>query len=211
MSRVTKVEFLYDFGSPNAYLAHEAIPVVAARVGLEFEYVPVLLGGVFKATGNVSPAVSTQGIKNKGEYLMREVARFVRRHGIAHFNFNPFFPVNTLQIMRGAVVAQREGIAAEYIDAVFAHTWGEAPKKMDDADVIRAALEESGLPAERIMAGIADSSVKQQLIENTQRAVERGVFGMPAFFVGTEQYFGKEAFAEIEQDLARGFAREGAG
>lgn len=194
------VEFLFDFGSPNAYLAHKAIPVVEARSDIRFRYVPVLIGGIFKATGNQSPAFSTQGIRNKPEYLGREMQRFARKYGIAAFRFNPFFPVNTLQIMRGAVAASRADVFAAYVDAVFDHMWGEEPMKMDDPEVIEIALASSGLPARAILDGMSDPDVKQQLIENTENAVERGVFGLPAFFVGDELYFGKEALREFEDD-----------
>ncbi len=195
-----KAEFLFDFGSPNAYLAHLVLPAIEARTGLKFTYVPVLLGGVFKATNNVSPAVSLQGIKNKPEYQALETRRFLQQHGITRYQRNPHFPVNTLQIMRGAIVAQREGCFEKYVDEVYRHMWGE-PKKMDDPDVIRAALEESGLPAEVILKGIQDPEVKQQLIANTDDAVARGVFGSPSFFVGDELFFGKDRLREVEEEI----------
>ena len=156
------VEFHFDFGSPNAYLSHAVIPAIEARTGVAFRYVPVLLGGVFKATNNVSPMVSLQGVKNKPEYQRLETARFVRQHGIRDFRANPHFPVNTLQIMRGAVFAEREGLLAPYVDAVYRHMWAE-PKKMDDPEVIFAALGASDLPAERIMAGTQAPDVKSAL------------------------------------------------
>lgn len=196
------VEFHFDFGSPNAYLSHLVIPAIEARAGVAFEYVPVLLGGVFKATNNVSPMVSLQGIKNKGEYQRLETERFVRRHGIIEYRANPHFPVNTLQIMRGAVFAAHERFLAPYVDAVYRHMWAE-PKKMDDAEVIAAALVESGLPAERIMAGMQEAAVKAELIANTESAVERGVFGSPSFFVGDELFFGKDKLREVEEEIER--------
>jgi 2-hydroxychromene-2-carboxylate isomerase len=128
--------------------------------------------------------------------------RFARKYGIAAFRFNPFFPVNTLQIMRGAVAANRADVFAAYVDAVFDHMWGEEPMKMDDPEVVETALASSGLPARTILDGMSDPAVKQQLIENTENAVERGVFGLPAFFVGDELYFGKEALREFEDDAA---------
>lgn len=196
------VEFHFDFGSPNAYLSHLVIPAIEARTGVVFKYVPVLLGGVFKATNNVSPMVSLQGIKNKPEYQRLETERFVRRHGITEYHANPHFPVNTLQIMRGAVFAEREGILAAYVDAVYRHMWA-APKKMDDAEVIAAALRESELPAERIMAGMQHPEVKAGLIANTESAVARGVFGSPSFFVGAELFFGKDKLPEVEEEIER--------
>ena len=195
------VEFLFDFGSPNAYLSHLVIPEIEARTGEKFTYVPVLLGGVFKATNNVSPAVSLQGIKNKGEYQGLEMRRFRKKHGITSYRANPHFPVNTLQIMRGAIVAQREGFFEEYVDEIYRHMWNE-PKKMDDAEVIRAALVESGLPADTVLQGIQDPGVNKKLIENTEDAVTRGVFGSPSFFVGGELFFGKDRLREVEEEIA---------
>ncbi len=194
------VEFLFDFGSPNAYLSHLVIPEIEARTGEKFAYVPVLLGGVFKATNNVSPAVSLRGIKNKGEYQGLETRRFIAKHGITSHQANPHFPVNTLQLMRGAIVAQREGFFAKYVDEVYRHMWSE-PKKMDDAKVIRAALVESGLPADTVLEGIQDPAVKQKLIENTEDAVTRGVFGSPSFFVAGELFFGKDRLREVEEEI----------
>ncbi len=196
------VQFHFDFGSPNAYLSHLVIPAIEARTGVTFEYVPVLLGGVFKATNNVSPMVSLRGIKNKPEYQRLETERFVRQHGISDFRPNPHFPVNTLQIMRGAVFAQREGFLSRYVDAVYRHMWAE-PKKMDDAEVVSAALAASDLPAERIMAGVQAPEVKAALIANTEAAVQRGVFGSPSFFVGDELFFGKDKLRDVEEEIER--------
>ena len=195
-------EFHFDFGSPNAYLSHLVIPAIEARTGVAFAYVPVLLGGVFKATNNVSPMVSLQGIKNKPAYQRLETERFVRQHGITEYRANPHFPVNTLQIMRGAVFAERENFLADYVNAVFRHMWAE-PKKMDDTDVIAAALAESGLPADRIMAGIQQPEVKAALIANTESSVQRGVFGSPSFFVGDELFFGKDKLRDAEEEIER--------
>jgi 2-hydroxychromene-2-carboxylate isomerase len=195
-----RVEFHFDFGSPNAYLSHLVLPGIEQRTGVRIEYVPVLLGGVFKATGNVSPAVSLRGIKNKGEYTALETRRFLRRHGITRYAPNPFFPVNTLQIMRGAVAAKRLGCFERYVDEVYRHMWAE-PKKMDEPDVIRAALEESGLPADELVALAADPGVKQELLENTERSVARGTFGSPTFFVGDEIFFGKDRLREVEEEI----------
>ena len=198
----TNVEFLFDFGSPNAYLSHLVIPQIEARTGVQFKYVPVLLGGVFKATNNVSPAVSLQGIKNKPQYTQLETQRFLKQHNISQYAPNPFFPVNTLTIMRGAVFAQREGFFAKYVDEVYRHMWAE-PKKMDDAAVISAALDASGLPTASILAGIQTPEVKQQLIANVDDAVARGVFGSPSFFVGSELYFGKDRLRDVEEEIER--------
>jgi 2-hydroxychromene-2-carboxylate isomerase len=163
---MARVEFLFDFGSPNAYLAHQVIPEIEARTGANFEYVPVLLGGIFKATGNQSPMTAFGRIKNKLEYEQLETARFIKKHNLTRFQFNPFFPVNTLGIMRGAMAAETMGILPRYADAVFHHMW-EAPKKMDDPQVIRAALIESGLDADALLAAVHTPEVKQRLMDNT--------------------------------------------
>jgi 2-hydroxychromene-2-carboxylate isomerase len=197
-----KVEFCFDFGSPNAYLAHLAIPAIEARTGVTFDYVPVLLGGVFKATNNVSPVVALQGVKNKPEYQAIETRRFLERYNVTSYVPNPHFPVNTLMIMRGAIVAQREGFFERYVDEVYRHMWAQ-PKKMDDTDVVVAALTESDLPVSTIMEGIQNPEVKARLIENTEAAVERGVFGSPSFFVGDELFFGKDKLGEVEEEILR--------
>ena len=197
-----RVEFHFDFGSPNAYLAHLAIPGVERRAGITFKYVPVLLGGVFKATNNVSPAVSLKGIRNKPEYQRLETERFLRRYDVPAYVPNPHFPVNTLTIMRGAIVAQREGFFERYVDEVYRHMWSRQ-RKMDDPAVIAEALAESGLPFEKILADIQDPAVKQELIANTESSVERGVFGSPSFFFGNELYFGKEKLRDVEEEVAR--------
>ena len=196
------VEFHFDFGSPNAYLAHLVIPAIVARTGVPFEYVPVLLGGVFKATNNVSPAVSLKDIKNKGEYTQLETRRFLKQHGITRYAPNPYFPVNTLQIMRGAIAARRLGVFERYVDEVYRHMWAE-PKKMDEPDVIQAALSESKLPTAELIALAQDPGVKQELIANVERSVARGTFGSPTFFVGDEIYFGKDRLRDVEEEIER--------
>src|SRR5580658_1197615 len=126
-----QIEFHFDFGSPNAYLAHRVIPEIEQRTGAKFVYVPVLLGGVFKLTGNRSPVEVFAGIRNKPDYERLETERFVKRHGITDYRRNPFFPVITLTIMRGAIAAQRLGVSERYVDEIYRHMWS-APKKLDD-------------------------------------------------------------------------------
>ncbi|HEY5288494.1 MAG TPA: 2-hydroxychromene-2-carboxylate isomerase, partial [Caulobacteraceae bacterium] len=182
------VEFLFDFGSPNAYLAHRVIPAIEARTGAAFIYTPVLLGGVFKATGNRSPMEAFAAIPAKLAYEALETRRFVALHGLTRYRLNANFPVNTLAIMRGAEAARDLDVFAAYVEAVFAAMW-EGGRKMDDPAVVAETLSASGLPAERLMALAQDQAVKDRLLANTQRAVERGVFGSPSFFVGGELYF----------------------
>jgi 2-hydroxychromene-2-carboxylate isomerase len=194
------VEFHFDFGSPNAYLSHLVIPDIERRTGARFVYVPILLGGVFKLTGNRSPAESLAGIRNKPEYQRLETARFIQRHGITRFTPNPFFPVNTLVLMRGAIAAARLEIFERYVDEMYRHMWAE-PKKLDDPGVLRAALAESGLDADAILALTQAQDVKDELLENTQRSVERGTFGSPTFFVDDEIYFGKDRLRDLEEAI----------
>src|SRR5579859_5084846 len=191
-------QFLFDFGSPNAFLSHEAIPAIERRIGAKFDYIPVLLGGIFKATNNKSPAETLAGIKNKREFHAIETERFIKRFGVRPYAWNPFFPVNTLNLMRAAVAAQMEGVLAKYVDAAFHHMWVE-PKKMDDPEIALAALTASGLDAKRLFARAGEADVKAKLIENTQNAVERGAFGSPTFFVGNEIFFGKEQLRDVEE------------
>ena len=198
---MVKVEFHFDFGSPNAYLSHLVIPEIEKRAGVKFEYVPVLLGGVFKATNNRSPAQSLAGIKNKPEYERIEMNRFIKRHGITRFKSNPFFPVNTLMMMRGAVAARQLGVFERYVDEMFRNMWGD-PKKMDDPGIYRAALDEAGLPTAKIVELIETQPVKDELIANTQRSVERGTFGSPTFYVGDEIFFGKDRLPDVEELIA---------
>src|SRR5215475_5729804 len=157
------VEFHFDFGSPNAYLNHLVIPDIERRTGVKFTYVPILLGGVFKLTNNRSPAESLVGIKNKPEYQRLETARFIQRHGITRFTSNPFFPVNTLVLMRGAIAASRLEIFERYVDEVYRHMWAE-PKKLDDLAVLRAALAESRLPADKLFELVQTTEVKDKLL-----------------------------------------------
>jgi 2-hydroxychromene-2-carboxylate isomerase len=194
----TAPQFLFDFGSPNAFLSHEAIPAIEKRTGVKFEYVPILLGGIFKATNNKSPAETLAGVKNKPEFQQIETERFIKRFHVKPYTWNPFFPVNTLHLMRAAVAAQLEGVFEKYVEAAFHHMWVE-PKKMDDPEVAMKAFTSSGLDAARLFARAQESDVKSKLIDNTQKAVERGAFGSPTFFVGKEIFFGKEQLREVEE------------
>ncbi|MEA2914323.1 MAG: hypothetical protein QOJ15_6404 [Bradyrhizobium sp.] len=200
MASPLKVEFHFDFGSPNAYLAELALPAIEKRTGVKFDYVLVLLGGVYKATNNMSPAESLRGIKNKPEYQALETRRFIARHHITTFKTNPFFPVNTLMLMRGAVAAQFENMFEPYFRAAYHHMW-EDPKKMDDLEVFRDAFILSGIDIDRLITRAQQDDVKKKLIENTTDAVTRGSFGSPTFFVGKEMFFGKDQLRDVEESI----------
>jgi 2-hydroxychromene-2-carboxylate isomerase len=195
-----KVEFQFDFGSPNAYLAEVAIPGIEKRTGVKLDYVPVLLGGIYKATGNMSPFDSLRGIKNKPEYQALETQRFIRRLNITKFKTNPFFPVNTLMLMRGAVAAKMEGVFEPYFRAAYHHMW-EDPKKMDDVETFKAAFKSSGIDVDKLFARAQQDDVKKKLIDDTTDAVNRGAFGSPTFFVGKEMFFGKDQVRDVEDSI----------
>jgi 2-hydroxychromene-2-carboxylate isomerase len=197
---MTAVEFHFDFGSPNAYLAHLVIPKIEQHTGAKFAYVPVLLGGVYKLTGNRSPAEAFAGVKNKPEYAQLETERFVKQHGISNFRRNPFFPVNTLTLMRGAIAAQRLGVFERYVEEMFRHMWAD-PKKMDDPEVWLSVLAAAGFEAPRFAALVQDPGIKASLLANTERSVARGTFGSPTFFVGDEIFFGKDRLRDVEELL----------
>jgi 2-hydroxychromene-2-carboxylate isomerase len=197
-----KVEHHFDFGSPNSYLAWKVIPEIEARTGIAFEYVPILLGGIFKLTGNQPPMIAFGNIKNKPQYDALEMQRFIARHKLGKFKMNSYFPVNTVQIMRGAVVAQMDGALPEYMDTVFRAMW-ETSKKMDDPDVIQAELDAGGIDGAHILARIQEQDVKDKLLANTSASVERGTFGAPTFYVGKEIFFGKDRLRDVEDEILR--------
>ena len=196
------VEFHFDFGSPNAYLAHLVIPEIEKRTGAKFDYVPILLGGVFKLTNNRSPAESMRGIKNKLEYEELETAalRPAPRHHAVHLQ--PVLPGQHAadHARRGRGAAR--GVFDRYVDEVFRHMWAE-PKKMDDPEVVRAALEQSGLNAAALLARTQEPAVKDRLLKNTEASVARGAFGSPTFFVGDEIFFGKDRLRDVEEEIVR--------
>jgi 2-hydroxychromene-2-carboxylate isomerase len=193
-----KVEFHFDFGSPNAYLAHKLIPQIEQRTGAHFDYVPILLGGVFKLTNNQPPMVQFKGIKNKSEYQKLEMRRFIAKHALSRFKMNPHFPVNTVQIMRGALAAGPH--FARFVDVVFQAMW-EDGKKMDDPEVIRATLDAAGLEGQATLARIGAQDIKDALIKNTESSVARGTFGAPTFYVGEAIFFGKDSLGAVEEEI----------
>jgi 2-hydroxychromene-2-carboxylate isomerase len=195
------VEFHFDVGSPNAYFVHKVLPGIAERTGATLRYVPVLLGGIFKATHNRSPFEAFAGIRNKLAYERLEIARFIARHGLTGFKMNPFFPVNTLMLMRGAVAMDKEGRLGPYVEAAFHHMWVE-PKKMDDPAVFKTAMDASGLDGAALLEAAQAPDVKAGLIANTEASVGRGAFGVPTFFIGREMYFGKDRLRDVEEALA---------
>ena len=190
-------KFIFDFGSPKTYLVYKLLPGIEKRTNIKAEFVPVLLGGIFKSTNNVSPIESFKTVPAKGKYDDLDTARFVKKHNIA-FNFNSNFPINTLNLMRGAIYAQENEIFDKYVEVVFKSMWVDN-KKMDDLEVIQSVLLENGLPVKEIFEGTQDQKIKDKLIKNTSEAVEKGIFGAPSMLVEDELFFGKESLQDVEE------------
>lgn len=193
---MTEIEFVYDFGGPNSWFVHRAIPAIEAQGKVRFRYVPVLLGGIFKATGNRPPVMTYGHVESKMAYDRLEMDRFMARHGISGFKLNPHFPVNTLLPMRGAVAAERLGCGQAYREAMFVALW-EQGLKLDEPAVWAEAVSAAGLDAAALGALVEDPEVKAELVANTEAVVARGAFGVPTFFIGTEMWFGKDRLRDV--------------
>lgn len=195
-----KVEFLFDFASPNAYLSYHVLHEVAERQRVEVVLTPVLLGGLFKLTNNQAPMLAFGEVKGKLEYDMLETQRFIEAHGLNKFVFNPHFPINTITLMRGFIAAQEMGVVDQYVEANLSAMW-EQGLNMGDPEVAAGVWQSAGLDAAGLAEAIQTQPVKDALLQNTQQAADRGAFGVPTFFVGDEMFFGKERIIQIEQML----------
>ena len=200
------IEFYFDFGSPNAYLCHRALPAIEARIGKVFVLKPALLGGVFKATNNRSPAEAFADIPAKLAYDRMEMERFTKRHGLTAFHFNPFFPINTLTLMRGAHAARKLGVFDDYLEAIFSAMW-ERQLNSGDMEILAKVLDEAGLPTADLVRESQSPDVKQALMDTTQELIDHGGFGIPTFFVGGEMFFGKDRLREVEEEFVEQCAR----
>jgi 2-hydroxychromene-2-carboxylate isomerase len=194
------VDFIFDFASPNAYFSYKAFPPILERTNASLNLIPCLLGGIFKATGNQAPMLAFAGVKGKLEYDRLEIERFIKKHGLSDFVFNPHFPVNTLLLMRGAIAAEIDGRLVEYTEAGLKHMW-EDGRKMDAPEVFVSALGEAGFDGTNLLERTQDPAVKARLVANTEAAVARGAFGVPTFYVGDEMFFGKDRLAQVEDEL----------
>ena len=195
------VDFIFDFASPNAYLAHKVLSQICARHGARMHIIPCLLGGIFKATNNQAPMIAFGPVKGKMAYEMLETDRFIKKHALEHFKFNPHFPVNTLQIMRGLIAAELDGVKDKYIDICLRAMW-EGGENMADLPTIIRVLTAGGLDGDRIMGLTQNPEIKEKLAANTQSAVDRGAFGIPTIFVGNEMFFGKDRLGQVESEVA---------
>jgi len=192
------IEFIFDFGSANAYLAYRALPPILERTAAKLEIVPCLLGGIFKATGNQAPMIAFASIKGKFEYETLEVRRFVAKHRLDKFRMNPHFPVNSLMLMRGLIAARDAGCEPPFLEMGLRGMW-EDGLKLDDPAVLTRAIDAAGLDSAKLLAAAQSDPVKKTLADNTAAAVGRGVFGVPTFFVGSEMFFGKERLGQVEE------------
>ena len=191
------IDFYFDFASPNVYFTYKVIPEIAERTSATINIIPCLLGGVFKATGNQAPMMAFGGIKGKIEYEMLEIQRFIKKHGLTAFQMNPHFPVNTLLLIRGLIAVEKTDDAKKYVDIGLKAMW-EDGENMSDKDVFVRVFTDAGLDGAGILESTQDPDVKERLAKNTSEAVERGVFGLPAYFVGDEMFFGKERLGQLE-------------
>lgn len=198
MSKQT-VEFFFDFGSPTTYLAWTQLPRICAAAGATLVYRPMLLGGVFQATGNASPVT----IPAKGKYMLTDMARFARRYGVP-MRFNPHFPINTLALMRGAVGVQLRWPQRfdDYVKAMFTAMWVEG-RNMGDPAIVAETLGQAGFDARALLELTADPAIKEALKKNTEEAVSRGAFGAPTMFVGEQMFFGQDRLDFVKEALAQ--------
>jgi 2-hydroxychromene-2-carboxylate isomerase len=194
-------EFLFDVGGPNSYLVHKVLPQFCAEHNVEAIYTPILLGGVFKATGNRAPMIRYADAPAKLAYEQLEFARFVAAHAIP-FRMNPHFPVNSLLVMRTLVGAQHAGCFMPAVEVLMQGMW-EDGLDLAQPEIVAASLDKAGLNGNALLALAHDPEIKAKLVANTEAAVARGAFGVPTFFVGTEMFFGKERLGQVAAAFAK--------
>ena len=198
-----KVDFIFDFASPNAYFCHRVIPEIEKRTGATFNYVPCLLGGIFKITNNQAPMMAFNGITNKLEYQNIEIQRFIKKHNLAHFTMNSFFPVMTLQLQRGAIAAMSLNVFDEYLEAIFKGMWEKSLNLADQDVLVNLLTAETQIDISNLIEKMQTQEIKDQLIQNTSNAVERGAFGIPTFFADDEIFFGKDSLGDLEEFITK--------
>lgn len=198
-----KVDFIFDFASPNAYFCHRVIPEIEKRTGATFNYVPCLLGGIFKITNNQAPMMAFNGITNKLEYQNIEIQRFIKKHNLADFTMNSFFPVMTLQLQRGAIAAMSLNVFDEYLEAIFKGMWEKGLNLADQEVLINLLSAETQIDISDLVEKMQTQKIKDQLIQNTSNAVERGAFGIPTFFADDEIFFGKDSLGDLEEFITK--------
>ncbi len=191
-----QVEFYFDFVSPTTYLAYTQLPLIAQKTGAEIIYKPFLLGGVFKASGNQTP----MAVPAKGAWMVKDMDRFTRRYGV-EMVFNPYFPINSINIMRGAIWAQEQGFIEKYCDIMFKAMWVNQINLGDAAEVAKL-LGTTDINLAQFQDAVSDQAIKDKLKAVTDEAVSRGAFGAPTFFVGEEMFFGQDRLDFVEEALS---------
>jgi len=192
------VDFIFDVASPNTYLAHKIIPGIEERTGAKFNYVPCLLGGIHKLTNNQPPFIAYANCKNKSDYQMHEIDRFVKQYNLIKYKFNSHFPPVTIQVQRGAIAAQELGVFEKYFDCMIKSMW-EEDKNISDSNVLQKILTENDFDVNAIIDKSSSQECKDKLIANTDYAVSKGAFGVPTFFMNDQVFFGKDHLYQLEQ------------
>jgi 2-hydroxychromene-2-carboxylate isomerase len=192
------VDFIFDVASPNTYFAHKLIPDFEKRTGTKFNYIPCLLGGIMKIANNKPPFVAFADCKNKSDYQMIEIDRFIKQHNLTNFKFSSHFPPMTVQVQRCAIAAKELGIFEKFIECVLKAMW-EDDKNISDVDIISEVLEENGFNVNEILKIITSQECKDKLISNTNEAVNRGAFGVPTFMFDNQIFFGKDHLYQLEE------------
>ncbi|MEY2972537.1 MAG: 2-hydroxychromene-2-carboxylate isomerase [Gammaproteobacteria bacterium] len=195
-----KIDFIFDLASPNAYFCHKVLPEFQEQNKLAVNYVPCLLGGIFKATGNQPPWMAFAGVENKMKYMLTEMQRFISRHNLLEYKMNSHFPLNTLQLMRMLAAIEDAPLMLKVTDELFKGIW-EKDLKLDNEEVLKKLLLSLGVDANNLIGLAQLQTSKDKLLQNTSAAIDAGIFGIPTFKVGNEIFFGKEALLEIPKYL----------
>lgn len=196
------VQLIFDFVSPNAYLIWWPLRDLVREHGVGLDVFPVFLGGMHRLTGNAPPMVRDAEVKGKNQYAMLEMQRFIARHGLTRFKMNPGFPFNSIMLQRFLYAADQDGRGVQFVEAMLPPIW-EQELDMSDAEAVGAAVSAAGFDLADLARRAQTDEVKQGLIDNTQDAVDRGAFGIPTIFVGTEMFFGKERLGQIAEELEK--------
>lgn len=200
-----RIELVFDFVSPNAYMIWWPLRDLVKRTGAELDVLPVFLGGMHKLTGNAPPMIRDAEVKGKVEYSMLEMRRFIAKHNLTKYRLHPQFPFNSITLQRMLFAADQDGRGVQFVEAMLPAIWEEGVDILDPASLV-SAVERAGFDATDLFTRSQTDEVKQGLVANTQSAVDRGTFGIPTMYVGAkgegEMFFGKERLGQIEELLS---------